>query len=151
MCLNPVPGTIYQATNWRGGELGPPVVRSNFFDCLLAWCNQAICPSTRPLIHLYVCTITRTKQKLQSSICDSLIQFLSLDLTMFSHVCCFLVATSIVHLDRFYFLYQILVILVFLILRWSWKMPYISASLVGGHPGTYTSTGTILSHPLTTL
>lgn len=28
--------------------------------------------------------------------------------------------------------------------------PYNSASAVGGQPGTYTSTGTILSHPLTT-
>lgn len=29
--------------------------------------------------------------------------------------------------------------------------PYNKASAVGGHPGTYTSQGTILSHPLTTL
>lgn len=50
-----------------------------------------------------------------------------------------------------YFLYHILVILVILIFLCSWKMPYMSASLVGGQPGTYTSTGTILSHPLTTL
>lgn len=35
-----------------------------------------------------------------------------------------------------YFLYHILVILVCLIFFCSWKMPYISASAVGGHPGT---------------
>lgn len=35
-----------------------------------------------------------------------------------------------------YRLYHILVIFVLRILRWSWKMPYMSASLVGGHPGT---------------
>jgi hypothetical protein len=35
-----------------------------------------------------------------------------------------------------HFLYHILVILVFLIFRMSWKTPYMSASLVGGHPGT---------------
>ena len=29
-------------------------------------------------------------------------------------------------------------------------MPYNNASADGGHPGTYTSTGTIRSHPLTT-
>ena len=41
-----------------------------------------------------------------------------------------------IHITITYFLYHILVILVSLILRWSWKMPYIRASLVGGHPGT---------------
>jgi len=35
-----------------------------------------------------------------------------------------------------YFLYHSLVIRVCLIFFWSWKMPYIRASLVGGHPGT---------------
>jgi hypothetical protein len=35
-----------------------------------------------------------------------------------------------------YFLYHILVILVCLIFFCSWKIPYMSASLVGGHPGT---------------
>jgi hypothetical protein len=35
-----------------------------------------------------------------------------------------------------YFLYHILVILVCLIFFCSWKMPYMSASAVGGHPGT---------------
>lgn len=35
-----------------------------------------------------------------------------------------------------YLRYHILVILVFLILRCSWKMPYMRASLVGGQPGT---------------
>lgn len=69
-----------------------------------------------------------------------------------------------------YFLYHNRVILVCLIFFWSWKMPYIRASDVGGpeeitsafvslaisekteglHPGTYISTGTILSQPLVT-
>lgn len=35
-----------------------------------------------------------------------------------------------------YFRYHILVILVVRIFLCSWKMPYMSASLVGGHPGT---------------
>lgn len=35
-----------------------------------------------------------------------------------------------------YLRYHMRVILVLRILRWSWKMPYMSASLVGGHPGT---------------
>lgn len=35
-----------------------------------------------------------------------------------------------------YFLYHILVILVCLIFFCSWKIPYMSASAVGGHPGT---------------
>lgn len=35
-----------------------------------------------------------------------------------------------------YFLYHIRVILVCLIFFCSWKMPYMSASAVGGHPGT---------------
>ena len=33
---------------------------------------------------------------------------------------------------------------------WSCKMPYTSASAVGGQPGTYTSTGTMRSQPRTT-
>ena len=34
-----------------------------------------------------------------------------------------------------------------LILFCSWMMPYSNASAVGGQPGTYTSTGTMRSHP----
>jgi len=37
---------------------------------------------------------------------------------------------------QIYFRYHILVILVWRIFFCSWKIPYISASLVGGHPGT---------------
>jgi len=33
---------------------------------------------------------------------------------------------------------------------WSVRIPYISISGFGGHPGTYTSTGTIVSTPWTT-
>lgn len=36
----------------------------------------------------------------------------------------------------FYFLYHIRVIFVCLIFFCNWKMPYMSASDVGGHPGT---------------
>ena len=38
--------------------------------------------------------------------------------------------------NSLYFLYHILVIFVFRIFLCSWKMPYMSASLVGGQPGT---------------
>jgi hypothetical protein len=47
--------------------------------------------------------------------------------------------------------YQTFVTFVRLIFLCSWCMPYNRASTVGGHPGTYTSTGTILSTPRTTL
>ncbi len=43
----------------------------------------------------------------------------------------FLLSSRLTH-----FRYHILVIFVFRIFLCSWKMPYMSASLVGGHPGT---------------
>ncbi len=49
-----------------------------------------------------------------------------------------------------HFLYQSVVFLFLLIFLCSCKNPYSSASAVGGQPGTYRSTGTILSQPLTT-
>ena len=47
--------------------------------------------------------------------------------------------------DLFY--YKEVVLFIFLC---NINKPYNNASAVGGQPGTYTSTGTILSHPLTT-
>ena len=46
---------------------------------------------------------------------------------------------------------QICVFLVRLIFFCSCSSPYMSASAVGGQPGTYMSTGTMRSHPRTTL
>ena len=43
---------------------------------------------------------------------------------------------DMVGLHHFYFRIQFLVIFVFLTFFCSWKIPYRSASAVGGHPGT---------------
>lgn len=53
-------------------------------------------------------------------------------------------------LSRLYLRYHKVPFLDLFIFLCSWSMPYSRASAVGGHPGTYRSTGTMRSQPRTT-